>query len=261
MIRRKNSMNELIKTFQNKKGSTVVDGRDLHGFLGVETPYRKWFPRMIEYGFTEDTDFVAFGQKSPIANGGYKEIENHALSLDMAKELSMIQRTEKGKQARKYFIQMEKQAKQNELDTSQLSPELQFMSGVVKKLAANELAQKQMNKKLDGIADIVGTSTMDWRNATSHLINAVVRVQGGSPEAHRTVRNDIYDEVDRRGAVSLSTRLTNLRRRMAEEGAAKSKRDKTSKVDVIGNDKKLIEIYMAVVKDFAIKFGTWKQEY
>lgn len=148
-----------------------------------------------------------------------------------------------------------------ELDTSQLSPELQFMNGVVKKLAANELAQKQMNKKLDGIADIVGTSTMDWRNATSHLINAVVRVQGGSPEAYRTVRNDIYDEVDRRGAVSLSTRLTNLRRRMAEEGATKSKRDKTSKVDVIGNDKKLIEIYMAVVKDFAIKFGTWKQEY
>lgn len=48
---------------------------------------------------------------------------------------------------------------------------------------------------------------------------------------------------------------------MAEEGATKSKRDKTSKVDVIGNDKKLIEIYMAVVKDFAIKFGTWKQEY
>lgn len=253
-------MDELIKTFTKNNGTTAVDGRDLHDFLEVGTPYQIWFPRQIEYGFVENVDFTSFEQKSTKPAGGRPQV-NHALTIDMAKELSMIQRTEKGKQARQYFIQMEKQAKRNELDTSQLSPELQFMNGVVKKLAANELAQKQMNKKLDGIADIVGTSTMDWRNATSHLINAVVRVQGGSPEAHRTVRNDIYDEVDRRGAVSLSTRLTNLRRRMAEEGATKSKRDKTSKVDVIGNDKKLIEIYMAVVKDFAIKFGTWKQEY
>lgn len=250
-------MNELIKTFKSNNGNTLVDGRNLHDFLEVGRDFTNWFKDMAGYGFEEGTDFTPFSAKS---NGGRPRTE-YALTLEMAKELSMIQRTEKGKQARQYFIQMEKQAKRNELDTSQLSPELQFMSGVVKKLAANELAQKQMNKKLDGIADIVGTSTMDWRNATSHLINAVVRVQGGSPEAHRTVRNDIYDEVDRRGAVSLSTRLTNLRRRMAEEGAPKSKRDKTSKVDVIGNDKKLIEIYMAVVKDFAIKFGTWKQEY
>jgi phage anti-repressor protein len=250
-------VNELIKTFKGNNGNTLVDGRNLHDFLEVGRDFTNWFKDMAGYGFEEGTDFTPFSAKS---NGGRPRTE-YALTLEMAKELSMIQRTEKGKQARQYFIQMEKQAKRNELDTSQLSPELQFMSGVVKKLAANELAQKQMNKKLDGIADIVGTSTMDWRNATSHLINAVVRVQGGSPEAHRTVRNDIYDEVDRRGAVSLSTRLTNLRRRMAEEGATKSKRDKTSKVDVIGNDKKLIEIYMAVVKDFAIKFGTWKQEY
>lgn len=250
-------MNELIKTFKSNNGNTLVDGRNLHDFLEVGRDFTNWFKDMAGYGFEEGTDFTPFSAKS---NGGRPRTE-YALTLEMAKELSMIQRTEKGKQARQYFIQMEKQAKRNELDTSQLSPELQFMSGVVKKLAANELAQKQMNKKLDGIADIVGTSTMDWRNATSHLINAVVRVQGGSPEAHQTVRNDIYDEVDRRGAVSLSTRLTNLRRRMAEEGATKSKRDKTSKVDVIGNDKKLIEIYMAVVKDFAIKFGTWKQEY
>lgn len=56
-------------------------------------------------------------------------------------------------------------------------------------------------------------------------------------------------------------RLTNLRRRMAEEGQSKSKRDKTNKVDVIANDKRLIEIYMAVVKDHAIKYRVWDDEY
>ncbi len=56
-------MNELIKTFKQKDGSVAVDGRDLHDFLEVETPYRIWIQRMIEYGFTENVDFAGFEQK------------------------------------------------------------------------------------------------------------------------------------------------------------------------------------------------------
>lgn len=114
-------MNELIKTFKQKDGSVAVDGRDLHDFLEVETPYRIWIQRMIEYGFTENVDFIGFEQKStkPIKSFTGKKVKpqggrpqvNHALTLDMAKELSMIQRTDRGKQARQYFIAMEKQAK------------------------------------------------------------------------------------------------------------------------------------------------------
>ncbi|MCH4164982.1 MAG: antA/AntB antirepressor family protein [Lentilactobacillus diolivorans] len=115
-------MNELIKTFKQNDGSVAVDGRDLHDFLEVETPYRIWIQRMIEYGFTENVDFIGFEQKStkPIKSFTGKKVKpqggrpqvNHALTLDMAKELSMIQRTDRGKQARQYFIAMEKQAKQ-----------------------------------------------------------------------------------------------------------------------------------------------------
>ena len=103
-------MNELIKTFKQKDGSVAVDGRNLHDFLEVETPYRIWIQRMIEYGFTENVDFEGFEQKSTKPQGGRPQV-NHALTLDMAKELSMIQRTDRGKQARQYFISMEKQAK------------------------------------------------------------------------------------------------------------------------------------------------------
>lgn len=103
-------MNELIKTFKQNDGSVAVDGRDLHDFLEVDTQYTKWIDRMIEYGFTENVDFTSFSQKSLKPNGGRPQV-NHALTLDMAKELSMIQRTKKGKQARQYFISMEKQAK------------------------------------------------------------------------------------------------------------------------------------------------------
>ncbi|MCT3552129.1 antA/AntB antirepressor family protein [Lentilactobacillus buchneri] len=103
-------MEELIKTFKQKDGSVAVDGRDLHDFLEVDTQYTKWIDRMIEYGFTENVDFTSFSQKSLKPSGGRPQV-NHALTLDMAKELSMIQRTDRGKQARQYFIAMEKRAK------------------------------------------------------------------------------------------------------------------------------------------------------
>lgn len=103
-------MEELIKTFKQKDGSVAVDGRDLHDFLEVKERYNDWFKDMQKYGFTENVDFISFTGKRVKPQGGRPQV-NHALTLDMAKELSMIQRTAKGKQARQYFIAMEKQAK------------------------------------------------------------------------------------------------------------------------------------------------------
>lgn len=99
-------MNQLIK-IEEKDGEQLVSGRELHEFLEIGTPYKKWFARMCEYGFIENVDFVTVGQKCPIANGGYQEQINHFLKIAMAKEISMIQRNEKGKQAREYFIKCE----------------------------------------------------------------------------------------------------------------------------------------------------------
>lgn len=101
-------MNELIKITQDDNGNSVVSGRDLHDFLEVGTPYDKWFPRMCEYGFSEEIDFSTFLSEST----GGRPRTDHALTLDMAKEISMIQRTEKGKQARQYFIEVEKAYKE-----------------------------------------------------------------------------------------------------------------------------------------------------
>lgn len=84
----------------------AVMGRDLHEFLEVSTEYRHWFPRMVEYGFEQGEDFTVIFDRNP--NGGRPAL-NHIISLDMAKEIAMIQRTERGKQARQYFIEAEKQ--------------------------------------------------------------------------------------------------------------------------------------------------------
>lgn len=100
-------MNQLVKVTNENNRITVL-GRDLHIFLEIETEYKKWFSRMCEYGFEEGKDYIRVTQKC-LTLGGEQEMVNHQLTLDMAKELSMIQRTDKGKQARQYFIECEKQ--------------------------------------------------------------------------------------------------------------------------------------------------------
>ena len=144
----------------------------------------------------------------------------------------------------------------SELDTSNLSPELQMFNGLFKSLAKQELATKQLESKVDSISEIVAVNTVDWRKDTRQLINAVAKTQGGF-SAYQEIQSEIYTELERRASCKLSIRLTNKRNVMAGEGVSKSKRDKLNKVDVIADDKKLVEIYMAIVKEFAIKVGVW----
>lgn len=97
-------MNELIKVdFTGEK--PAVSARELHEFLEVETRFNDWFSRMCEYGFTEGEDFYSFLSKTPT---GGRPAQDAALSIDMAKEICMIQRNEKGKLARQYFLALEK---------------------------------------------------------------------------------------------------------------------------------------------------------
>ena len=101
-------MNQLITITTNENDEQLVSGRELHKFLGVKTRYSIWFDRMSEYGFTEDIDYTAVVQKRTTAQGNQTEYIDHAMKLVMAKEVSMIQRNEKGKQARQYFLEVEK---------------------------------------------------------------------------------------------------------------------------------------------------------
>lgn len=108
-------MNELIPITTASIGGTevnAVDARILHSFLGVKSNFRDWIRNRIEdFGFVENQDFVGFAKNLAKPNGGRPTAE-YVLSLNMAKELSMVERTEKGKQARLYFIDCERRAKE-----------------------------------------------------------------------------------------------------------------------------------------------------
>lgn len=98
-------MNELIRVNYDNEQPTV-SARELHEFLGVETRFNDWFHRMCEYGFAENHDFRFYSKMSNTSGG--RPAQDAEITIDMAKELCMLQRNEKGKQARRYFLQLER---------------------------------------------------------------------------------------------------------------------------------------------------------
>lgn len=103
-------MNEIIKINNDSSDRPTVMGRELHEALEIQTPYKKWFDRMCEYGFAENSDFVTMDKNVRRADGTempQKQFD-HQLTLDMAKEICMIQRSDIGRKCRQYFIDVEK---------------------------------------------------------------------------------------------------------------------------------------------------------
>lgn len=100
---------QLVPVNVDSPDRITVSARDLHAALEVETPYHKWFPRMCEYGFRENVDFSVMDIFVRNPAGGPQNQKDAEITIEMAKEICMLQRSEKGKQARQYFIQLEKE--------------------------------------------------------------------------------------------------------------------------------------------------------
>lgn len=158
-------MNELIKINSNN----TVSGRELHKFLEIGTRFDKWFIRMCEYGFNENDDFIRVAQKCPTL-GGTQTIIDYAITLDMAKEISMLQRTEKGKQARTYFINCEKKLK--EVVKKPLT--------TLEQLKLHYLALDEQNKELKQVkADVIDLkNNMPLFNIECKDLQQAVRAKG-----------------------------------------------------------------------------------
>lgn len=155
--------------------------------------------------------------------------------------------------------------KQLTLNTSQLSPELQMFNSIFNAVAKIELSNKQLQdevqaikehsqEELQNMRDVITLNPNSWREDSRKLISKIALKLGGYNYIS-DVTKEIYSLMDIRLSSRLSVRLTNKRRRMADEGVCKSKRDKLTYLDVIADDKKLIEGYKAIVKEMAIKYG------
>lgn len=100
-------MNELLKVNYDNERITL-SARELHEFLEIETPFKKWFGRMAEYGFSQEIDYREVMDKIVQNPKGGRPSTDYEITLDMAKEIAMIQRSDKGKEVRQYFLELER---------------------------------------------------------------------------------------------------------------------------------------------------------
>ena len=143
-----------------------------------------------------------------------------------------------------------------------LSPQLQVliqMETRQKQIEARQAEQATalagLEQKLQNTCEVIALDKTAWRKDSEHLINKIARATGDGYGGIRLLYEEIYRSIESRAGVSMNTRLTNKRNRMAGEGVCKSKRDRLTRVDIIAEDKKLIEIYVAIVKELAVKYG------
>lgn len=230
----------------------MTTARKLYEFLGLaKGQFSRWAKaNILDNPFAEETvDYWGFDID---VEGNV--VKDYTLTSDFAKKLSMTAKNEKGEEARSYFVTVENKAKETAVGLQNLSPELRLLINM-------EIQQKEQQKQLadvksdlQGIRNVVALDSTSWRDETGKIIRKIGN-ELGSGSAYQEVLREAYRLLEKRMGVNLKQRLMNKRRRMADEGVCKSRRDKLNNLDIIAEDKKLIEGYVAIVKELAIKYG------
>ena len=262
-------MNELMEQVNKTPIEIALDidedgmttARKLYAFLELDSRnYSRWCKSNIsENEFAdENVDYWAFVINE---EWGGQATTDYKLTAHFAKKLSMKGNGEKAEEAREYFTHLEERVKQKAIDFSQLSPELQMFSRIFQSVAEQQLEQKrqaekveQLDKKVDSIKDVIALNPTSWRTDSAKIINKIALQMGGY-EHIKAVREESYKLLEERMGVALSIRLSNKKKTQALNGVSKSKIDKLNQLDVIADDKKLIQGYVSVIKDMAIKYG------
>lgn len=150
------------------------------------------------------------------------------------------------------FHQMQEHIHQQTMNAprTQLEAIKMFVQIQEEQQAFNERIQNEVK----GIRNIVGIETKNWRNDTNNIIRAIAQHLGGG-EQHQKVRAESYKVLEQKGRCNLNQRLANRKGKMLASGATKSQANKLTKLDVITDEPRLIEIYISVVKSMAIKYG------
>ncbi|GIO23929.1 Rha family transcriptional regulator [Oceanobacillus sp. J11TS1] len=160
------------------------------------------------------------------------------------------------------FEEMEKQLTSNkpEIDTTQLSPELQMMNQMFQAVAKNELETKEVKRlalqtqnEVNNISNIVSMNSDEWRSTTDVVLKKIAAKWTGV-EPYRSVRNLSYERFEKKAKCKLELRLNNRKERALAQGMSKTYINKINKLDCISEDKRLVEIYIQVVKEMAIQF-------
>jgi anti-repressor protein len=177
-------MNQLITTHENENGNLLVSGRELHEFLEVKTKYPDWIQRMIEFGFQENIDYIFLpNYEKQIGSGGHNKID-HQIKIDMAKEIAMVQRSKKGKQARQYFLELERKWNSPEMVIKRAH---EYLEQRVKALTTDNLVLTQQVNELQPKASYYD---MVLQNKSLLSVSKIAKDYGMSA---RTMNKKLHD--------------------------------------------------------------------
>ena len=257
-----NNQNLEVKEFDGQRVVTFKDIDTLHE--RVEGTAGRNF-RENKERFIENVDFF-FVKPADIQNNEIRrsEINNSGTYLITESGYLMLVKSftdDLAWKVQRQLVNTYFRAKEQNLLINQLSPNLQLFNQLFQALANNELEQKKLQQavtetkqEVQAIRDVVALNPNAWRKETAKMINKMARKIGGFEHIQR-IREESYKMLDEKLGVSLAARLLNKKKRMALEGVCKSKIDKVNKLDVIADDKKLINGYVNIIKELAIKYG------
>lgn len=261
--------NDLVPVYETEKGIKVVYGTELHAVLGVSTPYRIWVERRLSDCDAEKNEDFSTVQICTPSGQSKKE---HIIHLDTAKEMAMLERNEKGKQVRKYFIEVEKKYKQNIVDRTQLSANMQMLYVMIDEQAKMELEQKRIAeeqkkqgeqiKRIEEAQTTIAETfqkTSDVEGFQKWVSNCIGKIaespnfaKGRSrDENYRLAKSESYARLARKRNCRLDDRVQRAKCRALEErpDIKKAELNKINKLYVIANDRDLRPAYELVIKE------------
>lgn len=245
-------MNELVQIINNQ---VVVSSRKVADSFGKQHKHVLDAIKDI-LGVAENSADPMFLETTYTHEQNKQEYPEYLMNRD---GFSLLVMGFTGKEALEWKIKFIKAFNDMEAQLHKPMSMLEIIAANAQALVEQEKKINSISNKVDGIREVVALNPTDWRRDTSLMISKMAHVNN-DPDMIHDLRTESYKLLNQRMGVDVQCRLTNKRRRMADEGVCKSKRDKLNALDVIGDDKKLIEGYVAIIKEMAIKYGVCGKE-
>ena len=260
--------NDLVPVYETDEGIKVVNGRELHQALQSKQDFSTWVKRRLgECDAAKSKDFDLLHNSVEQASGTKHRID-YIIKLDTAKEMAMLERNEKGKQVRKYFIAVEEKYRQGIVDRSQLSPQMQMLMGMVETQARQELEQKRQAEQINRIErkQNLITETFqkpsdkeDFKTWVKRCIARIVKSDNfafgvGEKDKYALAWNESYERLNDERPCRLKQRVKTAQGEALQNGATSSKVREINQLTIIAADKDLKPIYEKVIKEMMVYY-------
>lgn len=239
----------------------IENNRPLTDSLNIAETFEKEHRRVMqdirELGCSEEFRKHHFVQSSYI-NSQNKEIPKYLITQDGFTLLAMGYTGQKAMEFKEKYISefnrmREKLSKPPQTQLEILQASIGQLVEQERRITTIEEDQRKIKDNQNNIVEILSLNPTEWRKKVNALITKIANARGGF-NAFQDVRNESYKRLEERAKCSLPIRLTNKKQKMALEGVPKSKIDKFNRMDVIADDARLTEIYLAIVKEMAIQY-------